>query len=248
MPRNKIPKALREYLSKMKSPHRSPIHLPSKKWMVAGCKHPRTHSIDMDKATTNNVKDDEAMLADIDRFLFENFKSLFLEDLDDSNSSDNSRHGAKSPELCPIRFDSSTRFHDFHPALFTETTTEGGSSSTASENEGGEDLMLLPTNCVVVLANSASPSEDFRRSMEGVVESRIRNQEKVDWDFMEELLYCHMNLNHKKTHKYILNAFVDVVTAMRAQPESPDRPKGIEKIYKNNKFLTISTPLNLTIK
>lgn len=110
MPKN-IPKSLRDYLSKIKSPQRSQlIQLPSKKWMLTGCKHPRTPSIDLDNlnkiknthhATQNNIKDEEAMLADIDRFLFENFKSLFLEDRQEI--ANNKRKEEKSPKLGPIR-------------------------------------------------------------------------------------------------------------------------------------------------
>ncbi|KAL2338090.1 hypothetical protein Fmac_012536 [Flemingia macrophylla] len=213
MPRNKIQKSIREYMWKMKGSHRSPIHLPSKKWMMSGCKHPRTHSMDMDKVVTtpNNVKDDQAMLADIDRFLLENFKSLFLEDIQQTT-----HH-------------SSTRFlqDSHHSSLFTDTTTDAGSSSTASTETDHHQTTVVPDNCLVLLANSASPAEDFRRSMQGMVEARIRNHVNVDWDFMEELFHCHMNLNHKNVHKFILSAFVDVVSAMRRQPENQDHPKEI---------------------
>ncbi|TKY64505.1 Transcription repressor OFP14 [Spatholobus suberectus] len=235
MSSKKIPKSLRDYLSKIKTPQRSQIQLPSKKWILMGCKHPRTPSLDIDKikntpyatANNNNIKDEEAMLADIDRFLFENFKSLFLEDRDET-ANNNNRREEKSPKLSPIRFDSSRRYEESPPNLFMETTTEAGSSSAVSSSgtEGAEEQTVVPGNCVVVLANSASPGEDFRRSMEGVVEARLRNCEKVDWDFMEELLFCHMNLNQKKAHKFILSAFVDVVTAMRRPPEmAPAKPK-----------------------
>ncbi|KAL3005156.1 hypothetical protein AAZX31_08G204000 [Glycine max] len=112
------------------------------------------------------------MLADIDRFLFENFKSLFLNDLEEP-----ANRVEKSPELGPM---------------------PSGSSSATSESEIAEEQTVIPGNCVVVLANSVNPSKDFQRSMESVVEARLRNCEKVDWDFMQELLFCHMNLNNKK--------------------------------------------------
>jgi len=160
----KITKSLRDYIFRIKIHQRSQIKLPSKKWILAACKHPRTPSLDIDNMKNNNVKDDEAMLADIDRFLFENFKSLFLDDREEPDNNIN-RRAEMSPKLDPIRFDSSRRF-------FTDATTEEGSSSAMSESETAEESTVVPGNCVVVLANSGNPSEDFQRSMEGVVEAR----------------------------------------------------------------------------
>lgn len=93
----KITKSLRDYIFRIKIHQRSQIKLPSKKWILAACKHPRTPSLDIDNMKNNNVKDDEAMLADIDRFLFENFKSLFLNDLEEP-----ANRVEKSPELGPM--------------------------------------------------------------------------------------------------------------------------------------------------
>ncbi|KAK7381635.1 hypothetical protein VNO80_00181 [Phaseolus coccineus] len=225
----KISKSLRNYLSKIKPPQRKMIQLSSKKFLK-GCKHPRTPSLDMDNnknISTTNAKDDEAMLADIDRFLIENFKNLFLENREETTTNKEPKED-KSLKLDSIRFDSSTRFDESPLNLFTDTTTEAGSSLTMSEIEGAEEQATqstVPSNCVVVLANSARPSEDFRRSMEGMLEARLKKSEKVDWDFMQELLFCHMNLNQKKWHKFILSAFVEVATTMRHPPEiSPAKP------------------------
>ncbi|XP_047152409.1 transcription repressor OFP14-like [Vigna umbellata] len=226
----KISKSLRDYLIKIK-PQRSMVQLSSKKWVPKGCKHPRTSSIDMDsnknitKKNTTNAKDDEAMLADIDRFLIENFKNLFL-DREETTTNNESKE-QNSPKLDSVRFDSSLRFDDSPLNLYTDTTTEAGLSSlTMSEPESTEEQTTVLSNCVVVLANSARPTEDFRRSMEGMVEARLKKSEKVDWGFMQELLFCHMNLNQKKWHKFILSAFVDIATTLRQTPEiSPANPQ-----------------------
>ncbi|WVZ25059.1 hypothetical protein V8G54_003603 [Vigna mungo] len=219
----KISKSLKDYLIKIKPSQPSMVKLSSKKWVPKGCKHPRTSSVDMDnnknivKKTTTNVKDDEAMLADIDRFLIENFKNLFL---GEETTTNNESKEQKSPKLDFIRFDSSPRFDDSPLNLFTDSTTEPGRSSlTMSEPEGAEEQTTVLSNCVVVLANSARPTEDFRRSMEGMVEARLKKSEKVDWEFMQELLFCHMNMNQKKWHKFILSAFVDIATSLRQTPE-----------------------------
>jgi len=170
----KISKSLRDYLTKIKPHQRSLIQLSSKKWVIKGCKHPRTPSIDIDntkKITTTTAKDDEAMLADIDRFLIENFKNLFLDNRQETTANNGSKE-EKSLKLESIRFDSSARFDESPLNVFTDTTTEGGSSLTMSETEAAEEQTTVPANCVVVLANSDRPSEEFRRSMEGMLESR----------------------------------------------------------------------------
>ncbi|ESW07691.1 hypothetical protein PHAVU_010G150700 [Phaseolus vulgaris] len=230
----KISKSLRNYLSKIKPCQRKMNQLSSKKFLK-GCKHPRTPSLDMDnnKNIITTTKDDEAMLADIDRFLIENFKNLFLENREETTTTKEPKED-KPLKLDSIRFDSSTRFDESPLNLFTDTTTEAGSSLTMSEIESAEDQAAVPSNCVVVLANSARPSEDFRRSMEGMLEARLKKSEKVDWDFMQELLFCHMNLNQKKWHKFILSAFVDVATTMRHPPEislaKPQPPQSVRTV------------------
>ncbi|KAK7349173.1 hypothetical protein VNO77_06328 [Canavalia gladiata] len=243
----KIQRSLSNYLSKIKTPA-SQIQLPSRKWILSACRHPRTPSFSLDNSShgPNNKKDDEATLADIDRFLQENFKSMYLEDHEETdNNNPNIMHKTETvvseeetPKLNPILFDSSGRFsepsrRDLFVSAETNTTGDEASSSTLfstttlndSSEESAEDQKVAPDNCVVVLASSGSPYEDFRRSMEGVVEARLRNCEKVDWDFMEELLFCHISLNQKKSHRFILSAFADLITAMRRPPETDQPPK-----------------------
>jgi hypothetical protein len=82
----KLQKSLQECLTKLKKPTPS-IQFPSnsfsssKKWILSRCRHPKTLSFTMDrnqdKAGKNNGG--EATLSNIDRFLFENFKSLYIE-------------------------------------------------------------------------------------------------------------------------------------------------------------------------
>ena len=274
MPKKKLQKSLQDYLSKIKSTPQPQIKLPSKKWILSGCKHPKTPSFSLDdkkndsQHTNNNnkKKDDEATLDDIDRFLFENFKSLYLKDDEetDTNTNNNKKdHNTKrvsneesddednkGPKLGPIFFDDtridlrgSNRF--FMTRGFSGDDEAGSSSTSITLNDSSSSSRLfhhakghdhdhdrdrdqkLPDNCVAVLACSSenSPYEDFKRSMQGMVEARLRNNERVDWDFMEELLFCHINLNEKKSHKFILSAFVDLITAMRRWPENAPAAK-----------------------
>lgn len=98
----KLQKSLQDYLSKIKKPTPQ-LQFPnpqtfssSKSWILSGCKHPKTLSFAIDRKQVHGVGNNEdaaATLADIDRFLFENFRSLYLNrlliptaDLTDSSS------------------------------------------------------------------------------------------------------------------------------------------------------------------
>ncbi|OEL37412.1 hypothetical protein BAE44_0001571 [Dichanthelium oligosanthes] len=81
---------------------------------------------------------------------------------------------------------------------------------------------------VAVVTFSAAPYEDFRRSMREMVDDATGPGAgagagggaggavpAVDWDFMEELLFCYLRLNDRAVHKDILRAFTDTVAALR---------------------------------
>ncbi|XP_019430006.1 PREDICTED: transcription repressor OFP14-like [Lupinus angustifolius] len=258
----KIQKSLQDYLSKIKN-HHSQIHIPSKKWILPGCKHSRTTSLVIEDISQDpslskkNVdkKDLEATLADIHRFLMENFKSLYIKDdeeihdtkrvHDDDEEEDHSHH--KDSKQGPILFDESpsklsdyNRFFmkgDFFSSLIerdsyigdkgtssstTSTTTFDDSLSSISHLAKDQNVDQTNPEYVVVLACSSNPYDDFHQSMKEMVEARLRNNEVVDWDYMEQLFFYYMNLNDKKSYKFILNAFVDLVAVLRPQWETSD--------------------------
>lgn len=259
----KLQKSLQDYLTKIKKPPSSHIHLSSnsfsssKNWILSGCKHPKTLSFaidsSQDKAGKNNNDDDrnnksEATLSDVDRFLLENFKSLYIkddEDMDNKGKRGKANHEGENPNHAvlfgsprlmdpPSDLCGSHRFF-INPGLsgslieesrssMTTTSEDTGSSSTSTSttlndsttttNDHTKDV-TLPDDSIAVLAYSPSPYEDFRRSMQEMVDARMRNQGRVDWDFMEELLFCYLNLNEKKSYRYILSAFVDLIVDLR---------------------------------
>ncbi|KAE9616149.1 hypothetical protein Lal_00017742 [Lupinus albus] len=266
----KIHKSLQNYLSKIKNHHSqihipskkwilstiknhsSHIHIPSTKWMLSGCKHSRTSSLVIEdnphdpSLSRKNIekKDAEATLADIDRFLIENFKSLYIKDdeeihdtkrvHDDDDEEGHNRD--KDSKQRPILFDEppsnlfdSNRFFtkgdkgtSSSTPSTTTTTIFDDSLSSISHLAKDQDMDQNNSNCVVVLACSSNPYDDFHQSMRGMVEARLRNNEVVDWDFMEQLFFYYMNLNDKKSYKFILNAFVDLVAVMRPYWETSD--------------------------
>ncbi|XP_048440101.1 transcription repressor OFP14 [Pyrus x bretschneideri] len=269
---NKLQKYLQDYLSKIKKPPPQ-IPFPSRKWIRSGCKHPKTLSfaVNRDQKEANN-NDDAASLSDIDQFLFENFRSLYLRDDGDDNDErrvKEDRHAEdfwdKTLHLKERRPDNETdqnsggvlfespRFNIDPPAVdlcgshrffvspgrasssvmeeartSTTTTSEDlGSSSistptlndsattlNSNNNDDAKDV-TLPNDCIAVLTYSPSPYDDFQRSMHEVVEARLRHHAKVDWNFMEELLFCYLNLNEKKSYRFILSAFADLVVDLR---------------------------------
>ncbi|XP_019457593.1 PREDICTED: transcription repressor OFP14-like isoform X2 [Lupinus angustifolius] len=263
----KIPKFLRGYLSRIKAHHPPQIQLSlnsfssSKSWILSGRKNLKTSSFHFED--TNETKDDTAAtLADVDRFLFENFKSLYLKDDDDDgdggegNEEENGNkykntkrvllekqnHDEEEPKLGPILYDSprlveiphdlcgSTRFFvkpGFSRSLVDDAMTkmfdpEESGSNKSAKTQYDKNTVVLPDNCITLLKYSLSPYEEFRRSMKEIVEARGKSHEgdEIDWEFMEELLFCYLELNEKKSHKFILSAFVDLITVMRENSET----------------------------
>ncbi|XP_043725585.1 transcription repressor OFP14-like [Telopea speciosissima] len=275
MARNKsFPKSLQIYLSKLKKPTPSqlPLHSNSIKtssnWILSGCRHPKTSSFSIDRNQPNNTSkdddDDAATLTDVDRFLYENFNSLYCktdnynnEGGDDGNNNqrrENTNPGAflfESPRLgeaAPPDVRPSNRFFvspGTTNSLIEESRSSlstcddiGSSSTTATTTTTNlrESMALssakiqsidldLPDDSIAVLIYTRDPYEDFRQSMEEMVEDRLSQHETVDWDFMEELLVCYLKLNEKKSYKYILGAFVDLMVILRQNSSnSPGKP------------------------
>ncbi|EEF34208.1 transcription repressor OFP14 [Ricinus communis] len=272
----KLKKSLQEYLSKVKNPKN-----PSRKWILSGCKHPKTPSFAFDRSRDNDDHDHRdgpaATLSDIDRFLLENFKSLYIKNDDedhnshqknkveghreDGQESEDYRHQVPSPaggilfdsprfvepppHLCGShRFfvaaaSSSSLIEEARLSLTTTTITttstsdEGGSRSTSTRSSSNINTDYIKNvntkfsdDYIAVKTYSRSPSNDFRRSMQEMVEARLQEDGKVNWDFMQELLFCYLNLNEKKSHKFILSAFVDLIVGLRQRSDDvPARPR-----------------------
>ncbi|XP_021298711.1 transcription repressor OFP14 [Herrania umbratica] len=278
----KLQKSLQDYLSKMKKP--SPTtqfpsnSLPSsKKWILKGCKHPKTLSfaVNHDRNDQGTCEiDDAATLSDVDRFLFENFKSLYIKDDDEEvnerrgvGEDREDHHQVKSPggilvesprfvdpppDLCGSnRFFvatglSSSLIEEARSSAVTNTTMstseDVGSTSTStstnatandSNSYGGDHTKCpsIPNECIAVLTYSPNPYDDFRRSMREMVEARLQHHSTIDWDFMEELLFCYLNLNDKKSYKFILSAFVDLIVTLRQNERKiPARPRNSKAV------------------
>ncbi|KAK1259094.1 hypothetical protein QJS04_geneDACA005481 [Acorus gramineus] len=165
-------KSFQDYLSKLKKPYQ-PITTTSR--LLSACKYPKTLSLDL-RSPPQPSSSSAATLADVDRFLSENFSSLY----NDVKASD--------------------RF----------LVDEEERSSTSNPTVDG----------VAVVTMSMDPCKDFRRSMEEMVLTREGDVEgcgALDWEYLEELLFCYLELNEKKLHGLVLRAFADLVVTLQCR-------------------------------
>ncbi|KAI3463345.1 hypothetical protein Pfo_020008 [Paulownia fortunei] len=162
---------------------------------LSSCKHPKTTS----SAAYGKEKGNDA-----DEFLFENFRSLYRKDCEEVT--------AKNGRTASFLFDEPEAPKNLaEPQRFSG----GGSSTEAEAEEIGENDSPAQDDFITILTYSPSPYEDFRRSMQEMVKARSEHNGKVDWEFMEELLFCYLDLNNEKSYRYILRAFVDSVVILR---------------------------------
>lgn len=87
-------------------------------------------------------------------------------------------------------------------------------------DDGGESMLDLSSNLhniykrdsVAMRMYSIDPYLDFKISMQEMIEAH----NLTDWSCLQELLCCYLNLNNKKTHKFIMGAFNDLVVNLIA--------------------------------
>ncbi|GFZ11674.1 ovate family protein 13 [Actinidia rufa] len=75
--------------------------------------------------------------------------------------------------------------------------------------------VFLFKESVVLAMESEDPYEDFKRSMEEMVEGHGLR----DWECLEELLGWYLKVNGKVNHGFIVGAFVDLLVAMASNSE-----------------------------
>ncbi|XP_043700346.1 transcription repressor OFP14-like [Telopea speciosissima] len=207
----------------------------------------------------NGDDDNAATLTDIDHFLFENFNSLYCNTNNSDGNKNSGGGGAANQrcKICSPRafLFESPRLGDATPhvrpsnrffvspstsnSLLEDTRStllgETGSSSTTLRESMALSAKIkslnleLPDESIAVLTYSRDPYEDFRQSMAEMIKARLSQDESVDWEFMEELLFCYLKLNDKKSYKYILGAFVDLMVILRQNSgSSPGKPRKIK--------------------
>ncbi|XP_008775318.2 transcription repressor OFP14 [Phoenix dactylifera] len=189
-------------------------------WLLSACKYPKTPSFAIDRDQPDDdgsggARDPAATLSDVDRFLYENFGSLYYRDKDGTEFS--SESPSYDAELTAGMIRSSERFFvspGTSNSLLDEARPSAAASSSSSRRSDAGPAVL--GDGVAVTTFTKDPYDDFRRSMQDMVEARhVDPRQPLDWDFMEELLFCYLELNDRSVHKYILRAFTDLAVSYR---------------------------------
>lgn len=146
-----------------------------------------------------------------DDFPFRTFNSAFLDaevtpaSCSSRTFSNLSEEDSIDPVENLIRGLSSDRFF-FEPErsnsllLRQKEEQEDVNEEEENEEEGYKESEILSMD-------SNNPYEDFKRSMEEVIEAHGLK----DWEGLEELLGCYLKINGKNNHGYIVTAFIDLL-------------------------------------
>ncbi|KAL6615481.1 hypothetical protein ACP70R_037751 [Stipagrostis hirtigluma subsp. patula] len=230
--RTKLRKSLQLYFSKQlkKIP---PIHVPSSHIpasitsarLLSNCRCPRTPSLDLDgdhtAAADDNIKDQAATLSDVDRFLFDNFRSLYI-------------HGSDNDACLPSSSGTSSSLNNE-----TQPTAETSSSlselATEDVKEARPDEESGINTAIVVF--SMDPYMDFRRSMHNMIKMHHgHTSHPLDWDFLEDLLFYYLQLNDQAVHKHILKAFADLTAGTHKESPAHGKAQWANKSVRSRKY------------
>ncbi|KAK9148917.1 hypothetical protein Scep_007674 [Stephania cephalantha] len=215
-------KTTRNYLSRIPPPKQ--IANSTKSMILNRCTHSRTLSIAGPDQTRRHsapqstvAVDPAATLADVDKFLFENFKSLFQkaeEFKEAQNGHENGGNGESDDEDFSYGLPKFDDDEDDDPVREIGSNQRFFASPLKSSTLFRDDKIPDETG-IAVLTSSSDPYDGFRASMIEMIQSRLRKQKQLEWGFMEELLFSYLNMNERTSFKYILCAFSDLVVGLR---------------------------------
>ncbi|GER24841.1 ovate family protein [Striga asiatica] len=138
--------------------------------------------------------------------LYENF-SAAAADHGASSSDSDAEYGASAPDFAAAA--ASRRFFFSSPGRSNSIVDSSGDSPAPSSPE--VDVGGPSGGGIAVPTYSPDPFADFRRSMQEMVEAREVRGVGEDWGYLHELLTCYLSLNPKSTHKFIVEAFADLL-------------------------------------
>lgn len=124
--------------------------------------------------------------------------------------------------LASQRFFFSSPGHSNSLIECTTTKSECNQQQHLSLVEGDDNgdkkknKVLLFKGSVAVPTFSPDPYQDFRRSMQEMVEARPELMMDVNsnWNVLHQLLLCYLALNPKTTHNFIISAFSDLLISL----------------------------------
>uniref|UniRef100_A0A7N0RI99 Transcription repressor n=1 Tax=Kalanchoe fedtschenkoi TaxID=63787 RepID=A0A7N0RI99_KALFE len=188
------------------------------------CQVPRLSFSEDDDADDGGVtKIDQSALSDLEWFLTQDFKSLLSKNEEEKP---NDFKGANEKNNFLDDFSVSSYEYDHGDRI--DITTSGDEEFIEVDDEILKNKMLAYQNekCDAFYKCSYDPCDDFRVSMVEMVEFRFQTGGTIDWEFMEDLLACYLDMNDTSLHCYIIDAFVDVAVAvLQSSGSFPPAPK-----------------------
>ncbi|CAD6238029.1 unnamed protein product [Miscanthus lutarioriparius] len=209
--RTRLRKSLQLYLSRTlkKIP---PIHIPSSA-IPANITSARLLST---CSADDNSKDQAATLSDVDRFLFDNFRSLYIHDNNDPS----------------LSVGTSTSVVNGTPPTSETSSSSESASEDIKEARSGEE----GGDSATIVVFTMDPYTDFRRSMQNMIKLHHGCVcQPLDWDFLEELLFFYLQLNDKAMHKHILRAFADLTAGTHMSSSTPGNAQWANKSLRSRK-------------
>ncbi|CAA7026531.1 unnamed protein product [Microthlaspi erraticum] len=105
----------------------------------------------------------------------------------------------------PGRSNSITDSPDLRPRHSYETAT----ATTTTTNR-----LLIGGTAVKQYVQSPDPYNDFRRSMQEMLDAVTNTGDLRRYEFLHELLLSYLSLNAADTHKFIIKAFADILVSL----------------------------------
>ncbi|KAH7680743.1 Ovate protein family C-terminal protein [Dioscorea alata] len=197
----------------------STISSSTSTWPWASCKHPKTSSFrggrghdDTMFKTVNSVYFDysnESCFTNTSEDLLSESFSTVSEDSNGDSSLEMVIKGLRSDRLF------------FEPCTTTSLLIMDQDTTSASITNPPPPFDDLPFKESVAMAmDSEDPYRDFRESMEEMV----RAHGIKTWDSLEDLLVWYLKVNGKKTHGFILGAFVDLLVSLASSSSFSPSP------------------------
>ncbi|KAI3854686.1 hypothetical protein MKX03_035412 [Papaver bracteatum] len=115
-----------------------------------------------------------------------------------------------------------TSTHDFSSSDNSDTETSAAAPDFARVFNSRRFFFSSPGQ-----SNSIIDSDtymDFRRSMQEMVEATEFSDVRADCNYLHELLLCYLALNPKHTHKFIMDAFADLLVCLMTSSTAPSTP------------------------
>ncbi|KAA8543255.1 hypothetical protein F0562_021250 [Nyssa sinensis] len=154
--------------------------------------------------------------------LIKNFNSLYDHTFDSTSkslshssnlSSSDSDTETTTPDFSTVF--ASHRFFFSSPGRSNSIIKSSPPSSSSSPSQGKmPESDTLVGGSIAIPTYSPDPYNDFRRSMQEMVEARDLIDVRANWDYLHELLLCYLALNPKSTHKFIIRAFADLLVSL----------------------------------